>query len=280
MRMILKRGEADMKKIKKTLEERKEILLRIKKEKQKALRSGPEGFLRVCKHGKKMQYYHRLDSKDLNGVYIKEKDRKLAQKLAQKDYDGRVLKSVEEEIKAIEKYFSCLPKIAAEEIYEALHSGRQQLVKPICETTQQYIKNWENVTYEGKGFGAETAKLYTEKGERVRSKSEVIIADSLYRKGIPYRYEYPINLKGWGIVYPDFVILKTEERREIYWEHFGMMDNPEYTEKAISKIALYEQNGIFPGDNLILTFETKAKPLNRKLILEVIERYIIKQTLA
>jgi len=59
-----------------------------------------------------------------------------------------------------------------------------------------------------------------------------------------------------------------------------MMDNSEYTEKAISKIALYEQNGIFPGDNLILTFETKAKPLNRKLILEVIERYIIKQTLA
>lgn len=262
-----------MEEIKNLLEERKTRLLQLKKEKTKALKSVPEGFLRVCRHGEKTQYYHRKNPKDFNGVYIKEKDRKLARKLAQKDYDERVLKSAETELKAIEKYLSCVPAIPAEQIYENLHQGRQQLIRPVVESTQQYIQNWESVVYQGKTFDIPAPEIYTEKGERVRSKSEVIIADSLYKEGIPYRYEYPLHLKGWGMVYPDFTLLHVGDRKEIYWEHFGMMDDPEYAEKAIEKIALYEQNGIFPGENLILTYETKKNPINRKVVQMLIKRY-------
>ncbi|MBE5881943.1 MAG: hypothetical protein E7289_06535 [Lachnospiraceae bacterium] len=263
-----------MQEIKNLLQERKSKLLQMKKDKTKALKSVPEGYLRICRHGEKTQYYHRKDPKDFNGVYIKEKDWKLARKLAQKDYDEKVLRSTEKELKAIEKYLSTLPPVVAEQIYENLHPGRQQMVKPIEEPIEEYTQNWENFEYRGKTFDVNAPKLYTEKGERVRSKSEVIIADSLHKEGIPYRYECPLYLKGWGTVYPDFTVLRVAERKEIYWEHMGMMDEPEYAEKAIEKIALYEQNGIFLGENLVLTFETMKNPINRKVIQDIIRRWL------
>lgn len=72
--------------------------------------------------------------------------------------------------------------------------------------------------YRGKGFDESTSEFYTAKGEKVRSKSEVIIADVLSREGIPYRYEYPLYLKGIGKVHPDFTVLNVKQRKEIYWE--------------------------------------------------------------
>ena len=147
------------------------------------------------------------------------------------------------------------------------------MINPICQTDEQYIKEWEAVIYQGKEFYENVPEYYTEKGERVRSKSEIIIADLLNRHGIPYRYEYPLYLDGWGKVYPDFTLLDVRKRKEIYWEHFGMMDDSEYAEKAIQKMTFYEQNNIFTGDKLIVTFETQNHPLNSKQIVELVQHY-------
>ena len=51
-------------------------------------------------------------------------------------------------------------------------------------------------------------------------------------------------------------------RREYYWEHFGFMNDPEYCEKTVKKIAAYEKNGIYAGDRLILTFEAGKAALD------------------
>lgn len=53
-----------------------------------------------------------------------------------------------------------------------------------------------------------------------------------------------------------------------------MMDNPEYARAAIRKIESYEKNGIYPGENLILTFETRQNVLDFKIIEEMIDRYL------
>lgn len=53
-----------------------------------------------------------------------------------------------------------------------------------------------------------------------------------------------------------------------------MMDDPVYAEKAIKKIAAYEKNGIFPGENLILTYETRTSPIEQKVVALLIERYL------
>ena len=264
-----------MRTIKKVLEEHKEELLRIKKEKENALKNVPEGHLRICRRGDKVQYYHRTDTKDFNGVYIQQKSIGMAQKLAQKDYDEKVLASVEKELYALDKYLSVSPTIPAEEIYQGLQVERRKLICPIIEPQEEFVSNWEKVEYSGKDFDIMTPKLYTAKGERVRSKSEVIIADRLNREGIPYRYEYPIYVEGWGTVHPDFTVLNVRERREIYWEHLGMMDDLEYVEKALDKINIYAQNDILPGKNLILTYETAKMPLNQKLVQLMIEQYLV-----
>lgn len=41
------------------------------------------------------------------------------------------------------------------------------------------------------------------------------------------------------------------------------------------KISLYEQNGIFVGDKLILTYETKAIPINQKHVATIIQHYLL-----
>ena len=263
-----------MKPIKTTMEERKEQLHKIKKEKEKALKNAPTGHLRISQRGETVQYYHRTDPKDFNGVYLPQKSSSMVQKLAQKDYDEKVLVSVNKELYAVDKYLMLSPEISAEEIYEKLPENRRKLICPVMESKEEFITNWEKTEYVGKEFDAFAPKLFTAKGERVRSKSEVIIADSLNRVGVPYRYECPLYVEGWGTVYPDFTVLNVKEREEIYWEHLGMMDDMEYVEKALEKINVYAQNGIIQGHNLILTYETAKVPLNQKMVQLMIEHYL------
>ena len=118
-------------------------------------------------------------------------------------------------------------------------------------------------------------RILTEKGEAVRSKSEKIIADKLYMKGIPYVYEQPLYLKGYGYVVPDFKVLNIRTRKEYYLEHFGMMDDSEYLRKVLRKIETFQKNNIFPGDNLLMTFETSDSPLNTRILEELVKKYLV-----
>ena len=263
-----------MEDIKKMLKKRQEQLLKLKKEKERALMNAPEGMLRVCRHGNRVQYYLRKDPKDFSGVYIRGKDVSLAQKLAQKDYDKKILNTVEKELNAIDKYFMGYPEINAEQVYDKLHQDRKKLIKPIQLPEDEFVEKWRSVKYDGKVFRDGGPEIYTAREERVRSKSELIIADMLNNENIPYRYECPIHLANIGTVYPDFTVLNVRLRKEFYWEHMGMMDEPEYVEKALQKIACYEQTGIFPGESLILTYETKLSPINPKIVNLMIQKYL------
>lgn len=130
-----------------------------------------------------------------------------------------------------------------------------------------------SIPFKGKGFAEGAPVIMTNSGIRVRSKSEKILADYFDSLGIKYKYECPLYLKGYGTVYPDFTFL-SRMGKEIYWEHEGMMDNPDYAKAAVQKIETYEKNGIFPGENLILTFETTASIINTELVKELTIRYL------
>ncbi len=263
-----------MNRVKEELERRKEELLQLKNEKEHALKGAPKGTVRISCSQKRTQFYYRKEKEDRRGTYIPEKKLELVKKLAQKEYDQKVLRAVEKELDIVEKCMACYQVAEPETIYENLHDARKKMVVPIWEPDEQYVRNWENVAYQGKGFDENMPEYYTAKKERVRSKSELIIADLLGREGVPYRYEYPLHLKGFGQVYPDFMVLNVSKRKEFYWEHLGMMDDPAYVEKAIQKITMYEQNGIYPGEQLILTHETRKNPLSQKMVRRMIEHYL------
>ena len=123
----------------------------------------------------------------------------------------------------------------------------------------------------------ENATFYVaSNGEKVRSKSEVIICDILNELGIPYLYEVPLKLKGVGMVYPDFKLLNVKERRTIYLEHFGMMDNPEYLEGFFKKQSSYLANGIVPGRDILFTFESSRNPLDITAVRNMLKEYFLR----
>jgi hypothetical protein len=83
----------------------------------------------------------------------------------------------------------------------------------------------------------------TARGEMVRSKSEVIIANALAAKGIDYAYERPLLIEG-VTKYPDFTIEDMESGQTIYWEHCGMLHVPTYRRRWEEKLDWYRANGI------------------------------------
>ena len=53
-----------------------------------------------------------------------------------------------------------------------------------------------------------------------------------------------------------------------------MMDKPEYARTAVHKIETYQKNGIYVGENLILTFETEQSVLNSKNVESLVGKYL------
>ena len=209
------------------------------------------------------------------GQYIGKGNDELIQRLAQKSYDEIVLSLAEKRLNQIKKLLKDYEDDEIEQIFQKEHKVRQKLIQPVEPTWEQRVNQWKSIEYQGKGFSEDIPVILTERGERVRSKSEKIMADYFYRHGIEYKYECPIYLKGIGIVYPDFTFLSKKIGKEVYWEHNGMVDEPLYARNMVRKIDAYESNGIFSGERLILTFETEQNILNSSKIEQMVRNYIM-----
>ncbi len=227
-----------------------------------------EGRLRIDNKKSKCQYYY-MDRKENssaghNGRYMKKEELPLAKAIAQRDYDAIALKKAKERKKCIDTFINKYAKTDLKELYNKTHPQRRVLIETDVISDEEYVRRWLAVEYKGKSEVEDD--IVTERGECVRSKSEKIIADKLNMLNIPYRYEYPLMLDNGKTVYPDFTILKMPERKEVYFEHFGMIDDEEYFEHMIYKLNSYENNGIYMGINLFITYETSKKPLNTKTL--------------
>ncbi len=261
-----------MKTLESILDEEREQLEKIIKEAQKRLKTAPQGHLRIMKKRNKPQYYYKSDEPQSNERYIKKNETELARRIAQKDYDIRLIKNAQERVKAIRTFLEKYENTSLKHMYQRIHPYRRELISPIILSDEEYIKRWQAVEYKGKQFAEDDPEIITERGERVRSKSEKIIADKLYALGIPYRYEYPLMLEGNIKLYPDFTILRMSTREEVYLEHFGMMDDSSYADKVMLKLNTYEKNGIYLGVNLFITHETGRNPLNTKVLDKLMRR--------
>lgn len=256
------------------LEELKQRIRQLKQiisEKEKALIGVPDGTIHIFHSDSRTQYYLNNSGKR---KYIKESEKETVEKLCQKDYDQKVLLAAQKELKQLEKLYHNYSEKTCEAIYEKLNEERKKLVRPIWLPDKDFVSKWEQVEYDKKGFQEGAPEFYTDKGERVRSKTEILIANALYKNGVPYRYEAPLRLNYYGVVHPDFTILNIRCRREVYWEHMGMLDDENYRSYALERITVYEKNGIFPGDSLILTHETLKNPINSRMIEKMILQYL------
>lgn len=234
--------------------------------------------LRAIKSHNSYQYFIRADKKDPVGKYLNKKNEDYAKKLASREYYQKVEKEIDRETAALDFLQQRFSKYSIEKVYSNFPEAKKNLIVPVTLSDKEYIRRWESVEYKGKEIAENIPEYFTSKGERVRSKSEILIADSLARNGIAYRYEYPVRVKNWRgekfNVYPDFCCLNVRTRSVFYWEHFGMLEDVEYVRNYISKISLYHDNGIWEGRNLIYTLESAGVPMETKAIEKLIAEYL------
>lgn len=157
------------------------------------------------------------------------------------------------------------------QLYSDYPKSIKQNISPIDISDEDYIEEWLLKPYERKEVTADVPVFISDKGERVRSKSELNIANMLYKMDVPYKYECPLMLSGGITIHPDFTLLDIRRRREIYWEHRGMMDDRYYLRQSIQRIKDYSKNGIVIGDNLIITEEMSTIPLGTDEIMRIIQ---------
>ena len=206
--------------------------------------------------------------------YVRAAETDILQKIIQRDYEAKVNKKLKHMRNQLEKLLKKYDISEIEEPYEKMAASKKRLVTPVIEPEEVFMRKWKSVSYTPMPIENETA-FYSGSGVRVRSKSELLIADTLEQKGIPYRYEYPLYMLNTGYVRPDFLCLNLRNREEFIWEHFGMMDNTGYVNKAVDKIQKYAQNGHVAGKNMIMTYETSQYPISSIIINKMIEEYLL-----
>ena len=220
-------------------------------------------------------YQYRLVNKESGEIqYVKNGDIPSIRKYAQKEYETKMHKELLTMKRSLEAFLNHYDVRKLSEIYDRMADGRKVLIEPMIEPDGSFIEHWMDESYEEMPFYDNT-EFISAGGIRVRSKSELIIANTLEQYGIPYRYEKPLTLKEAGQIRPDFTCLHIKARKEVLWEHFGLMDNPAYANKNVAKLALYHQNGFHVGKNLITSFETSQNPISSRLVRSMIEQYLI-----
>ena len=228
----------------------------------------------IYTHKRKNKYIYCLRSRDAQGKlhekYLTTEQGKYIKECCEQFYVRKLIFAIEKELNALrifaEKY-KPNEKFAA---WEKLPEAYKQFIKPLFKSNEQICLEWEKASFEGNTFPlVEGARYITKKGECVRSRIELIVANILYDLKIPYRYECKLMLPS-GAVWPDFTIMNPKTLEVYYLEIFGMMDNPEYEMSAFKKIAKYAASEYY--SNLIMFFDHKNAPISPEDIKRTLEK--------
>lgn len=257
---------------------RKNLLEKEYKEINKRIAQAPKGNLVIYWDGKRIQYFLKPKRGDKKRIYIHKNEKEYIQKLAQKSFDQKMKKRIRYELNQINRLEKFYKKNDFAKLYSKMGKIRQTFVEPLTIPDSTFIEKWLEIPYEGLEIKQGNAVFITQNNEKVRSKSEFIIANALSKNHIPYKYEIPLTVKDkmvTKIIHPDFCCLDVKNRKEIIWEHFGMMDDINYANNAIKKVQTYSANG-YSTKNIIYTWESKEHPLTPEYVEQMIKsRFVI-----
>ena len=251
------------------LQKERDKELQIVKTLRKRLSVAPDGKLLVACSNGRTQFYCRTGAGSQNRVYLSKKDKEKTKKLAQKKYDKSLLSKCDKNVVALDNAILQLQKfLDLEKTLLEIPATLQQHISVPFLSKEDFVERW---LIDGKrqefrngrqsGWHPENLIYTTDAGERVRSKSEMMIANLLSAMQLPYQYEKPLHLNG-KTVFPDFTILDTVSRTEVYFEHFGLMDQGDYRIAALQKIVNYEKAGFVAGKDFLFSFESEQVPFD------------------
>ena len=240
-----------------------------------SLAAAPSGTLRVANNSNQPKYYIRTKPSDRSGKYVRKDEIYKAAALAQRDYDIAIRSAAMAEQAAINDLLNIREQNLPENIYGKLILPRKQLVDPHFMPDEEFTAQWLAEPYKHKGFEEGSPDYHSTDGTRVRSKSEAILGDIFDACGVPKKFECPVTLWNGKTIHPDYTLLNVRRRLEYIWEHFGKADDPGYMEYNTGRLNDLIRSGFYPGINLILTFETKSKPLDTNIVRALIEQFLL-----
>ncbi len=241
-----------------------------------------EGSLTIDRSKGHVHFVKRLDDK--TRVYLSDNDEANITILAQKRYNEKIIVTGRKEHMQLKSCLGILEgkKYGMSDVTEVLASMPKEL-KPFIRNTlaqadEDYARRWQSRKLSKRirdEFTEQIDPLKTKRGEYVRSKSELIIADKLYDAGVPYFYEIrkdiPVSRDHF---FPDFLVLNKRTRKEYIWEHLGMLEKADYMRATQRKLSEYAKMGYFPGKNMILTFESAGVPLDTEYVDSLIAEFL------
>ena len=261
--------------------ERKNVQAEIKKYKAE-IRKLPNGRLECHKRGNGWRWYVKKEGKK---EYVTKNHHKTAEALAYK----RATKVKLDELQACEEAIGAFiesmatskepkdkrnkpnPEIErlAQAYYDRTHPEEAERKKEIERQLNEDIQK-----FKGRDINKDEYPVRSSWGLRFRSKTEERIYQKLRENDLLVLYEPDMELDGW-MISPDFVVYNKRNGKKWVWEHFGMMDNPDYVNKSKSKIMRYIENGYIPSINMITTYEIKDNPVDLIYMDSIIENFLL-----
>lgn len=225
------------------------VMLRLMEAKVAKL---PPGKVFVGKSHNKVCFY-LIDESNKRKFLNNEYD--VVQELCARECTEKGILKLKKEIRILEKLIDLLENDNWRDFESYIHPEKLKAAE--LEFNDKYFcEEWMSNLYYTMKPTATPAGLVN--GHAMRSKSEVIFAEILLSLGVYYHYEEEIILPNGEMVCPDFTIMDPYTHEVIYFEHFGMLDDPEYAAKTFEKIKKYANNGIFINERLFCTFETSV----------------------
>lgn len=111
-----------------------------------------KGTLVISKRKQDVSYY--LNVKDdksgrYNRKYLNKSQKDLIKYLAQKSYNDKIRKFLEERLSILSEFNSNFEELDLDFIYNNLSQERKELVTPVSKTWEQALSDWNEIPYNG-----------------------------------------------------------------------------------------------------------------------------------
>lgn len=250
---------------------------------QKELKKMPSGYLNRKQVNCVFYYYWHYKISEYGTSRFVQKilpqndsGREMIALLKRKRFLELSLRSLNVQLKKTERFLANYKEFEPTEIEASMsptYSGIQMKQTSSNSSLTATTKAWLAEPFESNPFAPGRLIHTTSNGLHVRSKSEAIIINLLDSSGIPFRYEALLKLDDHTF-YPDFTILRPSDQKVVYWEHFGMVSDPDYQRKMDHKLSLYRLHQITPWNNLITTYDDGDRSIDTSQINRIIDIFL------
>lgn len=243
---------------------------------EREIRELPEGELFIYDNKEARRYYCRIpkggNRKKERRTGIKRDPEKLM-KLVRKRYLSDALSVIDDNIAAVEDLMQKYKPLDENSLMSDFAKRFPELA-PGVYAGKSEINDWTKKNVAKSDYHPEHLTSTASDGTPRRSLGEILIGSKLNHYNLPYEYEAKLVFPDRTFI-PDFKIRRPRDGKIIYWEHVGMVNDEKYMRDFWAKLRDYEDYGIVPWDNLIITFGQADGGINEKIVDAMIQAWLL-----